>query len=193
MNKPKHTVILMRHGSRDTYSPGDSPLNTTGLAQAEVLAKLVRSGLFPTPSRLIVSPKKRAKQTLSPLAAFLGFDPTVDPRLDERNSDEALQDFESRVRSFLDDVARAPNSRHPEPPVAKLAATAPATLAPAMASASLTIACSHLDWLESAMVLAPSDMSESELTEPWSPGAYRIFEIVDGVWKHTKSGVISAL
>jgi broad specificity phosphatase PhoE len=159
-------LVIFRHASRSPFGAGDS-LSSVGLAQAEDLAQ----AKLPEPTHIFVSPKKRAQQTLAPLAQVTGLAPTIDRRLDERRQNESMPDFEARVRSFLAEMeSLARNSS---------------------ADTSLcAFACSHLDWLELAMILLPSDLSEREMSLSWATAEYKIFEFADGLWLSQACGVI---
>jgi phosphohistidine phosphatase SixA len=73
---PKTTVIVLRHGERDT-PPGVAdeqiPLNQAGLDRAAVLAQdLERAGV----TAIYVTQKLRTQQTAAPLATASGITPT---------------------------------------------------------------------------------------------------------------------
>jgi 8-oxo-(d)GTP phosphatase len=82
---PRSMVLLVRHakaGSRSQWEGEDAlrPLSATGRAQAEHLDELL--ALF-GPDRLYTAPPRRCRDTIGPLAARLGVDMGVEPRLGE--------------------------------------------------------------------------------------------------------------
>jgi len=162
-------VLFIRHGTRSLHGLGDVSLNSQGQRQAEHLAQLVAQGQLPSPSHLLSSPKKRACETLESLSLATQIPVTIDPRLDERHQNESAREFEARVRSFLDEWTPAPvTSRKSE---------------------GCAIICSHLDWLELAMVLIPSTLSETEMAASWANAEYRIFRYTDHLWELIGTGI----
>lgn len=162
-------ILFIRHATRSLHGLGDVSLNSQGQQQAEYLAKMVAEGLLPTPSLLLTSPKKRARETFESLSMFSQVPVTVDERLDERRQNESGRDFEARVRSFLDDLT--PEGTMPRK------------------HEGCVMICSHLDWLELALVLLPSTLSETEMTASWSNAEYRIFRYNDGLWNLIGNGI----
>lgn len=156
-------VVFLRHATRSLHGTGDSPLNTVGKSQADALANyLVPNGPLPLPTRLYCSPKRRAQETLSPLSSALQMDVQVDPRLDERQHSESGQEFEARILNFLKALQDD--------------------------SSTCSYVCSHLDWLETALVLIDSDMTDLEIATPWATAEFRIFKISEGLWVLKSSG-----
>ncbi len=148
------TLILMRHATRDFND--DDALSTEGHRLAQTLAQVLRDrGHIPT--SLFTSPKLRTRATLRPISEELGKKVVIDPRLDERDHRESVQDFENRVMSYC---AEAATDRD-----------------------ETWVACSHLDWLEYAAQSLPSDENDFERSEPWPPMAIRIYVLNDGIWK----------
>jgi broad specificity phosphatase PhoE len=163
-------VVLLRHGTRASQDFGDSPLSPVGHKQAEDLAERVQSlSDLPRPTLLLCSPKRRARETLQPLSdsAQLGMELalTIDARIDERHQAETGREFESRLKEVLDEVSNK--------------------------SEDCIYICSHLDWLELAMVLIPSNMSELEKALSWSTAEYRIFKVEHGLWNFKLRGSIA--
>jgi len=68
------TVVLLRHAERQSILDGDSPLAEAGLRRAEALVPLLEKF---RPDALYTSNLKRAQQTLAPLGARLGLNPSV--------------------------------------------------------------------------------------------------------------------
>lgn len=160
-------MLMIRHAARSLHDLGDTPLSSQGRLQAEHLRQLIDEGQIPAPTELISSPKKRAKETLAELAMALELPVTIENRLDERHQNESAREFEDRVRSFLEEITSDEAAENREKCIA---------------------ICSHLDWLELAIVLLPSTLSENEIADSWSNAEYRIFRYVDGLWKLTARG-----
>ncbi len=82
---PESTVLFVRHakaGNRMNWEGDDDlrPLSEPGQAQADLLAEfLPRFG----PDRVVTAPPLRCVQTIEPLVAKTGLDPTVEPLLGE--------------------------------------------------------------------------------------------------------------
>lgn len=158
-------AVFIRHATRDSHGLGDSSLNLTGRAQAEDLSEAIKTKrILPSPVGLYVSPKKRAQETLTPVSEHLGLKLNIDIRLDERKNSESPFDFEQRIFDFIVEVTKTPHS--------------------------VVWICSHLDWLEAAMLLLPSDLSDLEQSAPWQTASYRVFSIEDGLWKFKGGGAI---
>lgn len=157
-------LVLLRHATRSAFEmesgpAGESPLNAVGLAQAEDLLNHVSpKGPLPTPTRLFVSPKLRARQTLTPLARESGLRLEIESRLDERNSGESVRDLNTRIKSLFEDIA-TPNSKMK------------------LEDSDVVFLCSHMDWLEAVTSLWPTNMSEREASSSWSPLEYQVFRL----------------
>jgi len=101
------TLLLARHGQTDLNTDErwqgrlDLPLNATGLAQAEQLARALPGGI----DALVVSPLLRARQTAEPVVRARGLVPRFDADFRERDfgifegltADEAAQQFPELV------------------------------------------------------------------------------------------------
>ena len=157
-------LLLLRHASRSALDTGDSPLSAVGQRQAEELASLVHSqGRLPKPTRIYCSPKRRARETLAPLAARLELTVTPDPRLDERHNNESQREFLARVNAVVNEFS--------------------------VATDACCVLCTHLDWLEAFDASAPIDR---DVTGGWATGEYRLFKIENGLWSVKDSGVLPA-
>jgi broad specificity phosphatase PhoE len=155
-------LLLLRHAARSAIDSGDSPLSTNGHRQADELPSLsLEQGRLPKPVRLICSPKRRAQETLTPLAKALHLSITTDPRLDERHNHESQSEFHKRINAVVNEVSSA--------------------------TYSACVLCTHLDWLEAFDALAPTD---KEVIGGWGTGEYRIFEIDGGLWTVKETGVL---
>lgn len=97
------TLLMARHGQTDLNTDErwqgrlDLPLNATGRAQAEQLARSLPGGI----GALVVSPQLRARQTAEPVARALDLVPRFEADFRERDfgvwegltADEAAQQF----------------------------------------------------------------------------------------------------
>ena len=103
------TLLMARHGQTDLNIDErwqgriDAPLNATGFAQAEQLARALPGGI----QALVVSPMLRARQTAEPVARALGLAPRLDADFRERDFGvfEGLTADEA-TRAVVDRVAR---------------------------------------------------------------------------------------
>jgi broad specificity phosphatase PhoE len=153
-------LVLLRHATRSSvleFGSTESSLNVTGLAQASDLIQHVQpQGELPSPSTLFSSPKLRARQTLEPLSQALPLKIHILSDLDERRENESLSKFERRVRDVIDFTLTLPD---------------PETV----------YLCTHLDVLEAAALLWPTNFTERESATPWSTLEYQVFKRVDGI------------
>jgi len=87
-------VVVVQHGEKE-HAPGDPGLTRVGQEQARRTAAWLAGR--PRPVAVWSSPLRRAVETAKPLAAALGLDVVVDPRLRERmnwtGTTESLDDF----------------------------------------------------------------------------------------------------
>lgn len=172
-------LVLLRHATRSALDfemgpAGESPLSTIGLAQAEDLLNHVHpKGPLPAPTRLFASPKLRARQTLTPLSRESGLSLDIEPRLDERSSDESARDFHARVVDLFEDLRTQAATTNDE------------------ASNETVYLCSHLDWLEAALTLWDTNLSEREASVPWSPLDYQVFRFRDGILNSIRRGSVN--
>jgi hypothetical protein len=170
-------AVFLRHATRSAHGLGDSQLNALGLRQAEELARSLKpQGPLPHPTHLMCSPKRRARETLAPLATLTQLPLIVDDRLDERHQNESARVFESRVRSLTGSV---------------LTLGDPGGGGSGDGGGACVYLCSHLDWLEAAMILLDSDMSETEIAAPWTTAEFRVFRVEDGLWRRQAGGAIA--
>lgn len=169
-----NVLILMRHAAR---AGGIDSLSPEGHKQAEGLPKLLELKilkLFRRPAtefQLVSSPKLRTQQTLRFLRDGLQVSGQLPVQvlsdLDERTGDETQSAMEKRVRLQLNKwTNEADSTREPTPP--KL---------------SVTLACSHLDWLEAAALFIDSDELELHRAEPWAPLTMKIYGFQNGIWR----------
>ncbi|MFN7727877.1 MAG: SixA phosphatase family protein [Bdellovibrio sp.] len=157
-------IFLFRHAERENSGAGNPPLSARGLKQARELAKLRESGAFPPAGKVLVSPKIRTQQTFAPLAESLELQLAMTPELDERLSSESASQFASRVKRFLGYLER---------------------------QTGVLYVCTHLDWLEEAMIVIPSDTDLlAEKFQTWAPAQFIEFDVREGLWQVLKSGRI---
>lgn len=167
-------VVILRHAARSAHESGDSSLSAFGHLQAEALARAIApQGDLPAPTRLICSPKKRTQQTLKPLADVSQLDLVIESRLDERNSNETAREFEARIGALIDELSRPrqplkPGEREP-----------------------CVYLCTHLDWLNTAAVLIPSDATPEQLDRNWGNCEYLVFRLNDGLWECIQGGLVA--
>lgn len=162
-------VVLLRHAARPTHDPGDCSLTTYGLAQAEALARAIApQGDLPIPTQLLASPKKRAQQTLTPLAQFTQLRLEIEHRLDERRQNETSKEFDLRISTLITELS------HP----------------PARPDGCVYL-CSHFDWLQTAIILLPSSSSPADLDRNWANCEFLVFRINEGLWDLVHSGVVA--
>lgn len=158
-------LVLFRHATRSPYDAGDSSLSVHGHAQAEALpTQLSPNGALPVPTRLLVSPKRRAKETFTPLSRATELPLEIEKRLDERRQNESGTEFKNRIVALVDELAKR------------------------SAASDCVFLCSHLDWLEAAMIHLPHDLSELEASVGWSAADFKIFKLEDGIWKSKGKG-----
>lgn len=172
-------AVFFRHATRSVQGLGDAQLNAAGLRQAEELASgLSPQGPLPHPTHLMCSPKKRARQTLAPLSARTQLPLIIDERLDERRQNESTREFEDRVRSLTEEILSPETKTFLEEKNTTKGCD------------PCVFLCSHLDWLETAMALVPSDMSDAEIAAPWTTAEFRVFRIEGDLWMCKGGGVI---
>ncbi len=160
-------LVLLRHATRSGLAPSigtEFPLNSVGLAQAEDFATEVESlKALPRPTCLVSSPKLRARQTLLPLARASSLEIKIMAELDERHDNETFNSFEQRIRGVIDLIQKR--------------------FAKSKAPTDTIYVCSHLDVLEAAARLWPTDFSERESQATWSTLEYQIFDWRDDILK----------
>lgn len=123
--------VIFRHAHKADWS-ADPELSPDGHRQAQLIAKLVRSNILPTPDLLLCSPKKRSEQTFTPMRDDLNIPLIIDPALDERGNAEKGRLFENRVKRVIEvELPARPQS--------------------------CVFLCTHLDWLEIFGWMAPID------------------------------------
>ena len=160
-------VILLRHATRDVQPIDDGGLSPHGHKQAEELInQLAPNGPLPEPSVLMVSPKRRARETLHPVAHHLSVPVVVTGALDERLSKETGQEFEARIQEWF---RRVEND---------------------FAHDDVIWSCSHADWLEAVLQMIPGDLTDWERMTPFSPAQFMIFEVVEGKWRKLGAGKV---
>lgn len=149
-------ILIFRHAERENSGSTNPPLSTRGFQQALKLSELVLAEKLPKPTKLWVSPRLRSQQTLMPLQNILGIEAQEHAELDERQSSETIDQFQRRIKKFLQVFE---------------------------GQTGVIYICSHLDWLEEACYLIPSETDlAQEKYQAWSPCQYMDFEMQDGLW-----------
>lgn len=165
-----NVLILMRHAARAGGMDGLSP---EGHKQAEGLPKLLELKILKhfrrqaSSVQLCSSPKLRTQQTLRFLRDSLQAPVKVLADLDERTGDETQSAMESRVKFQLNKWTTEATGDSKNLPK----------------SLSVTLACSHLDWLEAAALYIDSDELDLQRAEPWAPLSMKIYGFQNGIWR----------
>lgn len=176
-------LILMRHAARAGGMDGLSP---EGHKQAEGLPKLLELKILKhfrrpaTEFQLASSPKLRTQQTLRflrdglqvALSSQAHVSINVLSDLDERTGDETQSAMEKRVKLQLNKWTTEATD------FCKLSSKDPSS-----EQLSVTIACSHLDWLEAAGLFIDSDELEFHRAEPWAPLSMKVYGFQNGIWR----------
>ncbi len=118
-------LILLRHATRDLGFKADSSLNLAGQIMAQNLVEKI-GHILPVPNFLFTSPKKRAQETLIPMAQSLRLPLQIETRLDERHNAEDAHTFYAQIKSYLHGLPTE------------------------FADDAVVLLCSHSDWLEEA-------------------------------------------
>lgn len=180
-----NALILMRHAARAGGMDGLSP---EGHKQAEGLPKLLELKIlkhFRRPAsrfQLCSSPKLRTQQTLRFLLDSLQEPLTVLADLDERTGDETQSAMEKRVKYQLNKwTSEATDSdQHSSKDLSPNSASANGLPVNGL---SVTLGCSHLDWLEAAALFIDSDELDLQRAEPWAPLSMKIYGFQNGIWR----------
>lgn len=159
-------LILVRHAEKDPGGGPDPGLSLRGLTQAVSLADaLAGADEWPNPDRICASPKRRARQTVEPLAAKTNRRIEIVDDLDERRSNETNAGFRQRLRRAVSDLESG--------------------------LAKCVVFCSHLDWIEEFRSLADceTDLVDSPY-DLWAPAQYLVLRL-DDLWTVVKFGRIA--
>lgn len=155
-------AYLFRHAERTSDPQRGRSLTPRGKQQAQRMVELVSQSQLDRPSRLIVSPQSRTQDTFEPLSIELEIKLQIHSDLNERVSGETAELFAQRVRRFIGEISQG---------------------------TGVTYFCTHLDWIEEALIAIPSDMDLLHpCFQPWQPGQFISFEIRDGIWHFEKTG-----
>jgi phosphohistidine phosphatase SixA len=149
-------LLMFRHAERENSGSSNPPLSARGLRQAQKLVEDIDLSMLPRPTKLMSSPKLRAQQTFQQIENHFGIPLQVHPDLDERQSSEPPELFARRVQRFLNSLN---------------------------GQAGVIYFVSHLDWIEEALVLIPSDTDLlQDRFQTWLPAQSLEFEMQDGLW-----------
>ena len=156
---------MFRHAERENSGTSNPPLSTRGLKQADLLSQWIQNQKLPAPSKLMCSPRLRAHQTLRPLQVWSKIEIQTVGALDERLTSESAEQFRKRIQGFLSLCEN---------------------------SLGAIYFVTHLDWIEEALTLIPSDDDlTSEKYMNWRPGQFLEFDVHDGLWHLQKSGSLN--
>jgi broad specificity phosphatase PhoE len=151
---------MFRHAERLSSGQTNPPLSARGLEQARQIAEDLSLGLFPAPTKIFSSPKIRAQQTFLPLSQQSGLELQVHLDLDERQSNESASKFDRRVQNFLKHLEK---------------------------QNGVVYLVTHLDWIETALQLIPSDaIFNSSGMLSWAPAQSAEFELQEQFWLFLK-------
>lgn len=85
--------------------------------------------------------------------------------LDERQSSETIEQFQKRIKKFIQSCE---------------------------SQTGVIYLCSHLDWIEEACYLIPSETDlMQEKYQAWQPCTYMDFDVQDGLWLLNSFGSVS--
>lgn len=158
-------ILIFRHAERENSGASNPPLSSRGLKQAEKLAELIATDKLPKPTKLWASPRLRSQQTLAPAQNNFAVEMQIQKDLDERQSSETVEQFQKRIKKFIQTCE---------------------------SQSGVIYICSHLDWLEEACYLIPSETDlMQEKYQAWSPCSYMDFEVQDGLWTLFEFGSVS--
>lgn len=158
-------VFIFRHGEKESSFDGDPNLTLRGRAQATKLAEWVQQGRLPSPTLLLSSPKKRAQQTFEPLAKNSGLKLNLDTSLTEKTHQETPEQFRDRVQKTVQNLNDQAG----------------------LQKGQCVYIVSHMDWLEEALSLIPSDIDFNLRPLFWAPCQYTHFVIRDHLWSFIKT------
>lgn len=158
-------IYLFRHAEKDQidfnsnsqasgYDPG---LTQRGHEQSIKLAQLVVEKELLPPTQIFTSQKKRALQTLQPLAQSHSLEINQIVELNERKNSETSTQFISRINNFVEKMT---NLQSPQ---------------------NIIYCCSHYDWIEEFLYLDIFNKNLSSFSG-WAPASYMLFEIQKDVW-----------
>jgi len=149
-------VLMFRHAERENSGSSNPPLSARGLKQAQKLVEEIDLTILPRPTKLLSSPKLRARQTFQQIQDKLGVEIQIHPDLDERHNFESADLFVRRIQRFLSYLEQNPG---------------------------VIFFVTHLDWIEEALRLIPSEADlTSEKFQSWLPAQSMEFEIHDRLW-----------
>lgn len=149
-------VYLFRHAERTSDPQRGRALTAQGFRQAQRITEKVLNAELEKPDRLLVSPQSRSQDTFEHLSQNLQLKLQIHSDLNERVSGESAEQFALRVRRFINEIAQ---------------------------SSRTTFFCTHLDWIEEALIAIPSDVDLLHPRfQPWTPGNFIAFDIRDGIW-----------
>lgn len=146
-------MFLFRHADKKNELSTDPELNPTGHVKAKMLSQWVSQGTLSKPSTLWSSPKKRAIQTLLPLAKSLQMSLQESKLLLESQAGESELHLQTRIETFLEKIALQKEKLH--------------------------FVCSHYDWAIEfcTLALGASEANQHAFCQHWRPCQYIEFEM----------------
>lgn len=157
-------LTLLRHAERENSGVSNPPLSSKGLQQSEKLLQMLQNQQLPMPQKLFSSPKIRATMTLQKIKQVLNLELSVLADLDERSNAEAAQQFAKRVKNQLAQLSQMKQN---------------------------TLVCSHLDWIEEALIHIPCDIDLlDEKYSHWGTASHMTFAVSEDLWYLEKWGRI---
>ena len=139
-NSKGKKLIFIRHAHREILDrTSDHGLSEKGVRQSLILKDQLCSKYSLHHSVLYSSPKSRCIETLTPLAESIGKQILIHKLLDEKNQSETEGEFRGRIHQFLEEWKKS--------------------------ETSLTLVCSHGDWLPIAVYHLTSTYADFEKGE----------------------------
>jgi broad specificity phosphatase PhoE len=138
-------LYLFRHAEKASHFHPNPGLSAAGSQQALKLLEKVQNSEMPRPTQLWASPKKRAQESLQPLANHLELPLKAIEALDERVQDEDRSAFCSRIQKFLNTLEK---------------------------EEGVIYICTHSDWIEEALTLISSEQDLANAHPHWHPLQY---------------------
>lgn len=148
-------LYLFRHAEKASHFHPNPGLSAGGSQQALKLLEKVQNSEMPRPTRLWASPKKRAQESLQPLATFMELPLESLNILDERTHDEDRGAFRARIQKFLNSLEKAEG---------------------------VIYICSHSDWIEEALTMIPSEKDLPNAHPHWHPLQYLALQKRDDLY-----------
>jgi len=160
--------VLFRHAHKGFQPFEDPELSPQGFEQALCIGDLIVKNNLSVPTHLFVSPKKRTSQTFYPLSQKLNLKLEIKSNLDQQNQYESSLAFKAKVQQFIQELESFKNPNF------------------------VIFACTHYDWIETAMTLINCDkeLNSFEFSH-WEPTQYIEFELPGNRhWRFIQKGTV---